>query len=711
MYLSKSPILESEPLCLRATGAQIKEIDMLSTTQTDALSLYVSHNQIKKIDNIYQFRSLERFLIEYNQITYIEDLYPLAQLPKLKELRMEGNPVCRLTLFEIYVMFLCPGLEILNGKKTSSLFNKKYTHEQLKDIIQSENSFLRMTLMAEIIISELKKNPSHKIVSVENEANKRYPPNVVLDKYLDIRQKANGLNVAQYFDYLAGILFDKHQIISKLANNDAIKKPDLEYHDEKLAKATNYSSSLNDKIKAFTELHDSACFLIEDEKKGNDDQYSKVKSILSRGRTIKLQNCARSVCPVYSIKKSGNRDAQSTITGQTDAQSILGYFLGPDQELDNNDAKSTKSARSMRSAMRRQKIIQQMKENNRSPKPDKTSQADIGDVALNIQDGKIILVDPNSPDNLNYIPEMSPPGSLQSPKAETRNEIEQQNSPTVSGGSTPQKKKRRIVRKKKSPANQQQETSPQTQNNKLNNQNNTAPTNNFDDSEQDSDKLANNKHDNIEKDNNETVNEKDNNQILMKNNNDNNKRSANQKKVKLLIDSPQQKVEDTKHVIQGNKQDISNKEIPEEPQVKELENDHEQSVIHHCKVVETSVSGKYSVSSCFVKWKWSYLSKHKKNIFHSQKVSSLYEKVDELNEEISFLEKNQSKLSPEKQARLIAEATKRRELLRKIDHYRELISKSNGRSTQFISEINATENFRSSRNSLNSYSTYENFDF
>ena len=85
MSLSKCPILESEPLCLRATGAGITEIDVLSPQQTEALSLYVSHNQISKIDKIIQFKSLERLLIEYNRISYLEDLYPLAQLPKLRE--------------------------------------------------------------------------------------------------------------------------------------------------------------------------------------------------------------------------------------------------------------------------------------------------------------------------------------------------------------------------------------------------------------------------------------------------------------------------------------------------------------------------------------------------------------------------------------------------------------------------------------------------
>ena len=90
MLLSKCPILNSKPLCLRATGAGITEIDILSPELANANSLFVSYNLISKLDKIIQFRSLERLFIEYNRIAYLEDLKPLSELPKLKELRMRS---------------------------------------------------------------------------------------------------------------------------------------------------------------------------------------------------------------------------------------------------------------------------------------------------------------------------------------------------------------------------------------------------------------------------------------------------------------------------------------------------------------------------------------------------------------------------------------------------------------------------------------------
>lgn len=637
MALSKCPILESEPLCLRATGAGITEIDVLSPQQTDALSLYVSHNQISKLDKIIQFKSLERLLIEYNQITYLEDLYPLAELPKLKELRMDGNPVCRQPLFAMYALYLIPTLESLNGKKVNTIFKTEYTPEDFKKHILAENKILKLILMADMIIKQIKTSPNTKIRSVESEIKQQYSQENLIEEFGKFRSKGEELSIDKYYEYLKDLLIQKHQEISSLLNDAQIDDAKTRIHNENLQNLPK-SENLDQLVKTLTELNDSACLIIEDERADGGDRKS-ITSFFSKKIGFNFDR-AKSVSPKYGIQKSRNRDAQSTIAGSTDAQSILGYYLGDDENVDN---KSMRSARSTRSSWRRQHILNKMKQGNYSPKGnrrknkngDTSSQASIDDVALNIEDGKITLIDPKHPEE-NIFPDMTAPDA---------NEAEET-----------------------------KERSTTTENIEKDQNQNHKNHNNEEDQSNNKNEITSS----LKESNDQTISEfpKPNKSSLSSKRDDKSKNPD--KKVTLLL---------------NNENDNRSKENNNKPEKKA-------TVVTSPKTYPIVTNPSYLISY-FTKWKQKYnLQKRKEETEQDsnmnstlENISILYEKTKELDDEIEILQLHQKCLSDSEQLALIAEATKRRELLRNIENLRDIISQSTNRATQFQKEVNAKEKF------------------
>lgn len=114
-----SDVLKRNPpsVTSRATAKNISKIDIVPPNYQDCTDLFLSHNSISNLKNITQFRSLQRLMVEYNVIEFIDDLEPLEKLKNIKELKIEGNPVCRHPFYEYHIIFLCPTLEILNGKR------------------------------------------------------------------------------------------------------------------------------------------------------------------------------------------------------------------------------------------------------------------------------------------------------------------------------------------------------------------------------------------------------------------------------------------------------------------------------------------------------------------------------------------------------------------------------------------------------------------
>ena len=114
--LSSQITNNSDSVIIRATSRKITDIDLVPSYYQSSTSVYLSYNFISSLKNIIQFHHLSKLMIEYNRIKYIEDLEPLAYLQYLLELKLEGNPVCRIPLWDLHTINLCEKLYLLNGK-------------------------------------------------------------------------------------------------------------------------------------------------------------------------------------------------------------------------------------------------------------------------------------------------------------------------------------------------------------------------------------------------------------------------------------------------------------------------------------------------------------------------------------------------------------------------------------------------------------------
>lgn len=153
------------------------------------------------------------------------------------------------------------------------------------------------------------------------------------------------------------------------------------------------SENLDQLVKKLKELNHSACLIIENKNEDNGDKKS--VSSLSPKRIGFNFDREKIVSSKIVIQKSKNR-AQIKITGNTDAQSFLGYYLGDDENINNMSKKSSQSTLSL---CRSQPILYKMKQVNNSPKRNlykkkyryASTQASFDDIA-------ITLIDPNHPE-------------------------------------------------------------------------------------------------------------------------------------------------------------------------------------------------------------------------------------------------------------------------------------------------------------------------
>ena len=233
--LSKSKILESEPLCLRATGMGIAEIDILSAQQAQAISLFVSQNSIEHIQNIGQFHELQRLMIAFNKIRYIEDLLPLANVPTLREINLEGNPVCRLPLFVFHILYLLPNLEKLSGKEVNQYRTRRYTREKIAEMIRCEADILRNIALCDVIIEVLRNDPKNSLASISDRIAEVMPESELILFYDKIRRKASNFAPVKYFKYLREILLHRHKAIHDAAGAKGIDQSILATHQSRMA--------------------------------------------------------------------------------------------------------------------------------------------------------------------------------------------------------------------------------------------------------------------------------------------------------------------------------------------------------------------------------------------------------------------------------------------------------------------------------------------
>ncbi|OHT10604.1 hypothetical protein TRFO_20005 [Tritrichomonas foetus] len=195
MKLSSKLSSSQQTFCIRATAKGITEIDHLPLRFLSCSQLFLSHNSIKSLRNIEQFRFLSRLMMEYNNICYIEDLIYLKNLPNLIELRLEGNPVCRLPLWDIYVIDICKKLQLLNGKEVRRL--------DKTNIIQMEKSLLNNMFFIDIAINIAKRNNTKKdkaqIADVIQECMKSIKKKDYINK---MRLSSPSKEMDQYFTFL-----------------------------------------------------------------------------------------------------------------------------------------------------------------------------------------------------------------------------------------------------------------------------------------------------------------------------------------------------------------------------------------------------------------------------------------------------------------------------------------------------------------------------
>jgi hypothetical protein len=266
MKLSECPILDSSPLCLRAAGAGIEEIDMLTAKQRDAIDLFVSQNRIATISNIVQFQSLRRLHISYNSIARIEDLLPLAQVQTLRDVNLEGNPVCRLPFFFMHVLYLLPNLEVLNNRKVETLLNGANTREQVRFFIESESELLRWLAMADLILEVVSTVPRPEVPSLPALFRERFPPAAFAEYCAPIRRNYRQHGVpAKYLGYLADLVIEKQRQVGVKLGGDESNPGVVARHSQLVQEAAG-ASDPQAQLRLLRDLSDAGARFVEGRK-------------------------------------------------------------------------------------------------------------------------------------------------------------------------------------------------------------------------------------------------------------------------------------------------------------------------------------------------------------------------------------------------------------------------------------------------------------
>ena len=317
--LSKSKILESEPLCLRATGMGITEIDILTAHQAEAISLFVSQNSIEHIPNIGQFHELQRLMMAFNKIRLIEDLLPLGNVPTLRELNLEGNPVCRLPLFLYHILNLLPRLEKLNGRDVSSYKASRYSREQIEEMIRCEAELLRNIALCEVVLVALRKYPKNSIPSVNELFQEMMTPMELVQFYDGIRRKAINFPPGKYFKYLRGILLNRHKDIHEVAVEKGIDQNIVSIHQARMASVSE-SEQMDKMTEDFNNLNLLTAQMVEIPEENDSMIVSSRKSRMSMSfgqgerlsSRIKIQKKAAPPKPKKSKSRKSRRSSAAS---------------------------------------------------------------------------------------------------------------------------------------------------------------------------------------------------------------------------------------------------------------------------------------------------------------------------------------------------------------------------------------------------------------
>lgn len=179
---------------LRATSKGITRIDLVPPKFLHCSVIFISHNSIHTLRNIDQFRCLTRLMAEYNNICRLKDLDPLKNISNLYELRLEGNPVCRIPLWDFYVIELCRNLMILNGKvvrrkvkfKEELEYSDDYTTFNIPLVLHLEEDMLNSLFYSDVAYKIVNRINSINKLKTNNSKNKQ---NFFRDKILEVIRK------------------------------------------------------------------------------------------------------------------------------------------------------------------------------------------------------------------------------------------------------------------------------------------------------------------------------------------------------------------------------------------------------------------------------------------------------------------------------------------------------------------------------------------
>lgn len=266
MSLSERLKPSNNPSCLRATGGGVSHINMLSASQAACTSLYISYNSISSLKNIEQFQQLTVLLMEYNALNDVTDLLPLAKLKKLRVLRLEGNPLCKIPLWEIHALKVCPKLKEINGVDTSQLYGGRYSRDELNHFLEVELMMFQFIITAKYAKRVLKQKVSRPKLQMQVackivQSSMFRDPNASIIEGDKLRRQSLGATPEGYFAFLRQTAIQIHESIITLGSKAKLDSSFITNH--KLL--TKQLSSCND-YDAFLELlqtiHDSSLQMI-----------------------------------------------------------------------------------------------------------------------------------------------------------------------------------------------------------------------------------------------------------------------------------------------------------------------------------------------------------------------------------------------------------------------------------------------------------------
>lgn len=103
--------------CLKDKRTGSPSLPLVITS--NIVTLYLSNNYLKDLENIEVFSSLRNLSVANNCIKYYHEVKSLRSLQLLEKLCLDGNPICFLPFYREIIIDMCPQLHVLDDRKVS----------------------------------------------------------------------------------------------------------------------------------------------------------------------------------------------------------------------------------------------------------------------------------------------------------------------------------------------------------------------------------------------------------------------------------------------------------------------------------------------------------------------------------------------------------------------------------------------------------------